>query len=527
MNSCTLGLDFGTSNTVLALRPGMGEQPYTLPLEPYSIPVDQGGVQVHIIPTIISYTKSNETLIGNQALQAIHTERSLPTMRWMKRYISRRSPLRLSVNERSIDPTQAGEDFIRAVLLSAIQESPQPITAAGISVPVEAFEHYEHWLASLAQLQEIPDLRLIDEPSAAILGYDRGAGGGQAHLLFDCGGGTMQAAVVRMETENSGQVSSRVLGKGSQEIGGSDIDAWIFQHFLARLNLHDYDPIVRQNSLALLEACRSLKEKLSTQEEASITGGLSPELLPLTLTREELEQILDDQGFTSALHRTVRQALQAAGERGFTESSLDSILLTGGTSLIPVVNRAFGQLFGRELVFAQRPLDAVARGAALYAAGTDLIDHIQHDYAVRYLSQDHSRYEYRIIVPQGTTFPSPEAVSRLAIKASHPGQRHLGLAIFELSRQVSAPENRLELVFDLSGAARLVPLTAAQQENRTHFWMNEANPTFLPADPPAEKGETIYEVEFQIDRNKRLLLTARDSRSQELVFLRHPVITLR
>ena len=94
-------------------------------------------------------------------------------MRWMKRYISHRSPIKVNFDDREITPYIAGQDFLRAVLISAAQEAALSDEEVGFSVPVEAFEHYENWLASVAEAAGMPRFRLIDEPSAAALGIWR------------------------------------------------------------------------------------------------------------------------------------------------------------------------------------------------------------------------------------------------------------------------------------------------------------------------------------------------------------------
>jgi hypothetical protein len=83
----------------------------------------------------------------------------------------------------------------------------------------------------------------------------------------------------------------------------------------------------------------------------------------------------------------------------------------------------------------------------------------------------------------------------------------------------------LELVFDPGGAARVVSVTADEEDRRTSFWINEQTPTFLEADPPARQGEG-FEVEFGIDGNKRLLITARDLVTGRLTHRDYPVVKL-
>jgi hypothetical protein len=84
----------------------------------------------------------------------------------------------------------------------------------------------------------------------------------------------------------------------------------------------------------------------------------------------------------------------------------------------------------------------------------------------------------------------------------------------------------VELVFDPSGAARVMSVTPDEEDRRTYFWMNEASPTFLPADPPAKQSEPRFQVEFNIDGNKRLLITARDLKTGRITHRDYPVVKL-
>jgi len=129
-------------------------------------------------------------------------------------------------------------------------------------------------------------------------------------------------------------------------------------------------------------------------------------------------------------------------------------------------------------------------------------------------------------VKRGTPYPTPKPVARLAIKASHDHQEQLGLAIFEMGEQRQNSGPAVELVFDPSGAARLSQVALHDQEQRSQFWMNENQPTFLEADPPGLQGESRFEVEFNIDANKRLLITARDIKTGMLQYQDHPVVKL-
>jgi molecular chaperone DnaK (HSP70) len=200
--------------------------------------------------------------------------------------------------------------------------------------------------------------------------------------------------------------------------------------------------------------------------------------------------------------------------------------MVGGSSQIPSVQRTVRQIFGKERVNFTRPLDAVARGAAAFIAGVDFFDHIQHDYAIRYFNPHSNAYDYRVIVQRVTPYPTEKPIARLSIKASHQNQKQLGIAIFEMGEKHHKTDDSIELVFDPGGAARLIPVSAQEQEQRSQFWMNERTPTFLVADPPAIVGEARFDVEFRIDVNKRLTITARDLKTGVLIHDQYPVVKL-
>ncbi len=525
-----LAVDFGTSNTVLALWDENLQQGLPLHLPEFGQIQQQGEETISVIPSLIHYAAQNRTWIGNQVLQR-GLNQSPRTFRWMKRYISHRSPIKVRVDEREITPYMAGQDFLSSILVFAAQEVGFQNEEVALSVPVESFEHYENWLVSVAEKAGMPRFRLIDEPSAAALGYGAHIQPGNVYLMFDFGGGTMHAAVVLIESDEgaAGGRRCRVLGKAGRDVGGSSIDQWIFQEVLRQNHRTDLDADIRRISTALLVECEQIKEKLSFAEQAelSVVNPDTGSALAADFTRANFEDLLDRHDLFTDMHQTIRTAIRAAAERGYDENSIQAVLMVGGSSQIPAVQRSLRQTFGRERVLSHHPLDAVARGAAAFISGVDFFDHIQHDYAIRYVNPQVGKYDYHTIIQRGTPYPSAEPVTRLTIKASYDNQQQLGLAIYELSEKLQRSSHQpVELVFDPSGAARITPLTAEQQEKRAMFWMNEQNQTFLTAEPPAQRGEARFEVEFLIDENKRLIITARDLKTGRLTHKDYPVVKL-
>ncbi|MDW8106878.1 MAG: Hsp70 family protein [Armatimonadota bacterium] len=524
-----IGLDFGTSNTVVAVWNGFEGEAYHMPDYGRFYTPDPNHPPTPSIPSLIHYDAQRQW-IGNQVLQQNLYE-SPRTFRWMKRYIAQRSQRTLQLNGRTISAADAGRDFLTAVLIALRTELElDPETEIACCTPIEAFEHYENWLLDTVRATGFERIRLIDEPSAAALGYGISLHPNEVYMVFDFGGGTLDVSIVLVEPAEQAALGHRcrVLGKAGAELGGATIDAWLYQEVLRRNQREAHEESIRGISRLLLTECERVKEQLSFRERAalSVMHPRTGEVLEAEFTRAEFEALLDAHQMYTQIHRTIQRALNDAYERGYPESMIRAVLMVGGSCLIPSVQQTVQRRFGRERVYLQRPLDAVARGAAAFVAGVDFYDFIQHDYAIRHRNMRTGEYEYLVIVPRGTPYPTREPIRRLVIKATYTGQTQMGVDIFELSDIARNPTSTVELVFDPSGAARVMPVSEAQHHERMMFWMNEHAPTFLHADPPAQRGEPCFEVMFGIDSNKRLLITVRDLRTMRLVLQDHPVVKL-
>jgi molecular chaperone DnaK (HSP70) len=522
-----IGLDFGTSNTVVALWNGFAAEPILIPDYGRMATPAPNIEPTPSIPSLVHYDAQRQW-IGNQVLQR-NLYDSPRTFRWMKRYITQRSPRTIAIDGQPISAQQAGRDFLTAVILSVRAElGLSDDEEIACTIPVETYEHYENWLLDVAQAAGFVRLRLIDEPSAAALGYGVDLHPHDVYLVFDFGGGTLDVAVLLVEEAAHAAQGRRcrVLGKAGAELGGATIDAWLYQETLRRNGRAEHDERIRDISRLLLSECERVKEALSFRERASLSlmHPRAGEVVDAEFTRAEFEALLEQHGAYTHIHRTLQRALTDAHERGYPESAIRAVLMVGGSSLIPSVQQTIRRMFGHERVHLERPMDAVARGAAAFVAGIDLYDYIQHDYAIRYRNMRTGEYEYHILVPRGAPYPTREPIRRVVIKATYTGQTQMGIDIFEMGD--SRVGTAWELVFDPSGAARVVAVSDAQQRERTLFWMNEASPTFLTLDPPAQRGEPCFEVLFSIDANKRLLITVRNLRTMRLVLEDYPVVKL-
>lgn len=408
-----LAIDFGTSNTVVAVWDEARQEGAPMHVPDYGRLSLLGDEQISVVPSLIHYTTDRRRWIGDQVLRQ-ELYQSDRTFRWMKRYIGNRSPVKKRLDGRELSHFDAGRDFLSAVLTFAAAE----------------------------------------------------------------------------------------LSVGNEEVA---------------LTV----PVRRRNVGRSRGADRRRRAGVSVMDPQ--TGAV----LAAEFTRSRFEDLLDEHAVFTQVDQTIRRALNAARERGYSEDHIIAALMVGGSSLIPSVQKTVQRIFGRERVMLNRPLDAVARGAAAFVAGVDFYDHIQHDYAISWVNPQKGDYDYRVIVNRGAPYPTEKSVARMTVKASHDGQKQLGIAIFEVGeRRQRSGAQAVELVFDPSGAARMVNLTPDEEDRRTYFWLNERTPTFLAADPPGKQGEPRFEVEFKIDENKRLLITARDVQTGRVTHRGYPVVKL-
>lgn len=548
--STPLAVDFGTSNTVVAAwRESRGEG-MSLYLPEIGRMYLQGNERISVVPSLIHYGRDGRRLVGQEVL-GHNVYGSHHTFRWMKHYVARRSPASVCWGDQRITHADAGRAFLERVLAAALRQvtgERQPASfpkEVAFTAPVEAFEHYESWLLDLGEGAGLSRVRLLDEPSAAALGYGLALHAGDVYLVFDFGGGTLDVSLVLVEPEGDGP-RCRVLGKAGTDLGGVTLDQWLYAEVLRRNDLSDADDEVRRLSRVLLIECERAKERLSLNPRA-VAGVVDPRsgaAISASFTRDDLEALLDEHEAYTRIHRTVDRALNAAHGRGYVEGDIRAVLMVGGSSQIPSVQRELARRFGRDRVMRGRPLDAVACGAAAFAAGAAMSDHIQHDYCLRHVDRQRGGYAYRTIVPHGTPYPSDGPIHTLTLKASYDGQEALMVAVFEigdraaiggarggetdaLTRDAGDAAPTLEIVFDAAGAARFSAVAASEAERRHRFWMNEGAPTLLALDPPGVAGVPRCQVELAIDANKRLLITARDLQSGRLIYERFPVANLR
>jgi len=540
-----VALDFGTGNTVLARVNEATDAVETIEIPGittafrYRLARDAPEQVAHVVPSLIHYSET-ETLIGEQVLSRGLGDHP-HTMRWMKRGIAYGHTQRKKTPQGHKGPAQAGEDFLTLLLNYASDRVSFSDDEVTFTAPVEAFEHFQDWLRRLGESLGIRRLRMLDEPTACILGYHGAARKDDRFVVFDFGCGTLDVSAVRIDLAAAEDRKAVQLGQAGCDLGGMDIDGWLAEDFCARHKLSDAERrdleavILRQAEAAKIE----LSDPLVTEADLSVvaTVGTRPRALRTTYrcSCEDCQKgtvgrhdgpaeaclgcILVARDFARRVRETVDRALEnAAVKVGMRRGDVCKVLITGGTSLMPCVRRHLADAFDSR-VEGQSPFDAVARGAC---RGT-VLPILQHDYAIESYNRSAQRYEFTPLFRMGTEYPTdPGAAVRLWGRGAYDGQPRIGLHIYEVSRMT---RRRAGSIFDESGRIRDDSRVETDFE---YVCLNKSNPTFILADPPVnlQRDPERFLCSFQVDGHRRLLVTVFDNLARKTLLKDHPVVRL-
>ena len=540
-----VAVDFGTSNTVLARfneTTGRAETirvPQISAEMRYRISPDGPEHAVWVVPSVIHYAEK-ETLIGNQVLGRGLAEHP-DTLRWMKRSIAQGSSRRKKTAQGHKSPAEAGQEFLRLALNYASDQISFENDTFTFTVPVEAFETFQDWIWRLAESLGIRKLRLLDEPTASVFGYRGAARRDERFVVFDFGGGTLDVSAVRLDLSGQSDRKAVQLGQAGCDLGGMDIDQWIAEDFCARQGVSAADRRDLEN--VILQQAEAVKIALSdpAQSEAEMsllnTLGRIPRLHQTTYRRTcpQCERaragahpdpaaaclgcLLAANEFPRRVRETLDRALEnAAVKSGMRRSDVAAVMVTGGASLAPAVRLLLEQAFPDKVVF-DHPFDCVVRGACRGL----VMPILQHDYAIESYNRDKRQYEFKELFKIGAEYPTPAQAVRFWCTGSTDGQTRVGLLIYEVSRM---QKRRLEeALVDELGRIRQSKNVTTDYE---HLCLNPDNPTFIAADPAIsrERDKRRFLCSFEIDGNRRLLVTAVDQLTGRTVLVKHPVVRL-
>ena len=526
-----IAIDFGTSNTVVARWNPATSQPETLKLPTLSAISTQNPP---LIPSLlyVENAAQNQVILGQQVRdKGLDLSTDSRFFRNFKRGIG--TPVHGFVPEldgQIVPFEQVGEWFLSQIV-GAIRELPLPVDSLVFTVPVDSFEAYRNWLGKVSQSLEVEQVRMLDEPTAAALGY--GLADRENLLVIDFGGGTLDFSLVRLDisankkplgfllkwgdrslAQSSGQKAkiARVLAKSGQNLGGSDIDNWLVDEFVKTTGM-------MQSSIVTRLAER-LKIELSVQERASEVyfDEENFETYELELNRDRFEAILAEHQFFDNLDDSMNQVLQQARRQGLEIGDIDAVLLVGGTVKIPAVKRWVEQYFDTAKIRCDKPFEAIAQGALQLSQGIEIKDFLYHSYGIRYWNRRENCHSWHSLIKSGQSYPMSEPVE-LLLGASLENQPSIELIVGELGAETGGTE----IYFD---GDRLITRQLAGQTSVQPLNDKDGARSIAELTPPGYPGGDRIKALFRVDEQRFLRITVEDLLTNQTLLEDKPVVQL-
>ena len=350
MNENIIGIDLGTTNSEVAVVQDGQVQ---------IIPVDGS----KIVPSVVGLADDGALMVGRSAYNqyVLHPER---TIRSIKRRMGEAASIALGSNQYS--PQE-----ISALILSRLKKAAEahlgcPVTKAVITVPAYFSDAQRQATRDAGQLAGLEVARIINEPTAAALSYEVDHKEPKNILVYDLGGGTFDVSVVRLAQDVTEVLSSH----GNNHLGGDDFDAKLAEHLIDQLKEQGSDPSSDGAAMArIMRNAETAKIALSdapyvrVEEEHLLVRDGNPVHLSVEIDRLDYEQMIAP--FIDETLDAVHTALEGAN---LTIADLNEILLVGGATRTPLIQRRLEEQLGMQPRSEVDPDLCVATGAAIQAA---------------------------------------------------------------------------------------------------------------------------------------------------------------
>ena len=534
-----VAIDFGTSNTVVCILNPDTQTPETLRLGEMSRIFKtknlSGDVrEISVVPTLVFVNKAGELVLGekvrSQRLGQAHPDRFFKAFK--RNLAADFQPPPRNIDGETYTAESVAEQFIKTIWKQLYLQNIQPEKVI-FTVPVGAFERYLDWFRDLGENLGGSEVQVIDESTAAALGYAVKRPGSLV-LVVDFGGGTLDLSLVRtaltpplsplskggrnlaspvslgernlappLDKGGLGGIRAEVLAKSDAYVGGEDIDIWIVEDYLRQIGSSraEVGLVGWQN---LLEIAEKLKIQLSQVNEAKESWLDDENFMSydLQLNRDKLEEILESRQLLEQLRESLDEVLSIAMGKGIGKADIEQVLLVGGTSLIPAVSNLVVSYFGRQKVKADKPFEAVAHGALALTQLASVDDYLRHSYAIRLWEPYAKAYAYSPIFRKEMKYPC-QSSEELTLQVAIEGQREIRLDIGEV-----AEVSQAEVIFNEKGQ-----MTSSLLNKKTDFRSLESHHQQVCVahlNPPGVLGIDRVSVSFEVDERRVLLATVRD-----------------
>ncbi|MDA8752737.1 molecular chaperone DnaK [Halieaceae bacterium] len=486
-----IGIDLGTTNSCVAVLDGD---------KPRVIENSEGD---RTTPSIVAYTEEGEILVGQSAKrQAVTNPHN--TLYAVKRLIGRKFkddvvqkdismvPYKIieadngdawvQVKDDKMAPPQVSAEVLRKMKKTAEEYLGEPVTAAVITVPAYFNDSQRQATKDAGKIAGLEVKRIINEPTAAALAYGMDkAKGDHTVAVYDLGGGTFDISIIEI-AEVDGEHQFEVLStNGDTFLGGEDFDMRLIEYLAAEfkkesgIDLHN-DPLALQR---LKEAAEKAKIELSSSQQTEVNlpyitaDATGPKHLVVKLSRSKLESLVEE-----LVKRSMEPVKVALQDAGLKPGEIDEVILVGGQTRMPMVQKAVADYFGKEPRKDVNPDEAVAIGASIQGAvlSGDVKDVLLLD------------------------------VTPLTLGIETMG----GVATPLIEKNTTIPTKKSQIFSTADDNQTAVTIHVVQGE-RKQAGSNKSLGRFDLADiPPAPRGMPQIEVTFDLDANGILHVSAKD-----------------
>jgi len=481
-----IGIDLGTTNCCVAVLEGGAVQ---------IVPNKEGG---RTTPSVVGFTDKGERLVGQIAKRQAVTNAS-NTVYAVKRLIGRKfdstevqrmrdtcafeivdSPngdARVRVQGRSYSPPELSGIVLQRLKAAAEDFLGEPVTDAIITIPAYFDDAQRQATKDAGKLAGLKVERIINEPTAAALAYGLGKTGIERIAVYDLGGGTFDISILEM---NDG-VFEVLSTSGNTFLGGEDLDERIM-NWMADQFSTDTGIDLRQDRLALQrlkEVAERAKCELSSATETNINlpfiaaDATGPKHFNKTLNREQFENLVAD-----LIEQTVEPCQRALQDAKLQASDVDKVILVGGQTRSPIVERTVESIFGKKPSAEINPDEVVGMGAAIQGGVLtgEVKDIVLLDVLPLSLGLETRGGLFTKIIERNSTIPLRNSLTFTTVVDN---QSSVEIHILQGEREL-AEGNRSLGKFDLVGI------------------------------PPSPRGVPQVEVSFEVDANGIVSVSAQD-----------------